>query len=265
MRMRTSVPPGVFAGAENHLTEPPRKSPHGTLEIVTHCWRYGRLLAYQLSSLWLYPPRTPTTITVFFTHAGDQRTAIMVDHFARRPDKPPTVTLRPWELPPTQLFRRAIGRNLAALATTADVVWFADCDHVFGPGCIDSLMALMSPSDKLVFPEVVHKCRHAFGDRLIQAVTEHGMWDAPLKKFHPKRQIAAIGGIQIVTGATAREHGYLKDSRRWLRPAKRWVRTMEDPYFRRCLGADYGRPLPIESTYRICHSKYGRLHLGVEL
>ncbi len=37
-----------------------------TIELVSHCYRYGRVLNYQFSSLFLYPPkRCHVTLTVY--------------------------------------------------------------------------------------------------------------------------------------------------------------------------------------------------------
>ena len=41
------------------------------LEIVSHCWRYSRLLTYQLSSLFLPPPTVAVCMTVFLTNDDD--------------------------------------------------------------------------------------------------------------------------------------------------------------------------------------------------
>jgi hypothetical protein len=51
------------------------------IEIVSHCWQYGHLLAYQLSSLVNFPPvKAHVRMTVF--HAGeDARTRAMLDFF----------------------------------------------------------------------------------------------------------------------------------------------------------------------------------------
>src|SRR5688500_1030991 len=41
---------------------------HLQLEIVSHCWNYDHLLAYQLTSLVKHPPaRLSVTMTVFYT------------------------------------------------------------------------------------------------------------------------------------------------------------------------------------------------------
>jgi len=54
------------------------------LEIVVHCWRYSRMLAYQLSSLVLFPPKdVEVALRVFGTYA-DIPTMNMIDYFRGR-------------------------------------------------------------------------------------------------------------------------------------------------------------------------------------
>jgi hypothetical protein len=51
------------------------------VEIISHCWRYSRLLTYQLSSLVLYPPQqVRVTATVFLTEE-DTPTVDVVNFF----------------------------------------------------------------------------------------------------------------------------------------------------------------------------------------
>src|SRR5690606_26500249 len=108
------------------------------LEIVSHCWRYGGLLTYQMSSLVLHPPRsTSVGLTVVCApREFDPGTWRVLDDFDRQ-TLPPTVMFQKRVLPPAQLFRRAIGRNLAAESTTADWLWFADCDMAFRAATFD--------------------------------------------------------------------------------------------------------------------------------
>ena len=123
------------------------------IEIVSHCWGYSRLLACQLAALIAHPPASVTvTMTVF--HA--QEDTATVDLLARiGAIRVPRVRWQWRSLPPPQLFRRSIGRNLAARATTADWIWFTDCDVVFGQGALDGLAVAVSGSrSPLVYPEI---------------------------------------------------------------------------------------------------------------
>jgi hypothetical protein len=236
------------------------------IEVVSHCWHYSRLLTYQLSSLVLYPPKCEVRMVVF-TSDDDLRTQEVRGFF---------VNTRKFEgegprffapsLSTERLCRRAIGRNLAALGTDARIVWFADCDMMFGPGCLDWLSENWPEGNVLGYPHHVGKCTHERGDELIEAVKKPAVMEIDPTDFPPHRQPRAIGGTQIVCGDVARERGYLKDSKRYQRPASRWMRTVDDVVYRkRVLGVGRGTRLEIPNCWRIRHSKYGRKHTGVEL
>jgi hypothetical protein len=236
------------------------------IEIVTHCWRYSTLLTYQLSSLVLYPPRHATVLaTVFFTES-DRATCEVLRHFSQS-DKPANVTIRGWDLPREQLLRRAIGRNMAALATAADWVWFADCDYCFGENALDTLGDLLSQSgEDLVFPRFVWSNRsEEAGDETI----DRARGGVCIVGIDPRNFVAmplnrAIGGVQIVRGEIARAQGYRTSNRRQQKPALRWMRTFEDVQFRRCLGTE-GTPIDLPNVFRILHSRHGRTHLDARL
>ena len=69
--------------------------------------------------------------------------------------KVPGITWDWRALPKERLFRRAIGRNLAAKSTTADWIWFTDSDIVFQAQCLDELADLLQGrDDALVYPKV---------------------------------------------------------------------------------------------------------------
>ena len=172
------------------------------IEIVTHRWQYSKLLMYQLRSLLLFPPQRATTLaTVFFTE-GDTATRDVVQYFSAS-EKPGNITIRGWNLDRERLLRRAIGRNLAALATDADWIWVADCDYVFGENALDTLSE-MPPrtSVDLVFPMVVLSSRsEQAGDELIQ----RARGDVRIMSIDPRSFAAvqfdrAIGGVQIAAG-----------------------------------------------------------------
>ena len=236
------------------------------LEIVSHCWRYTRLLRYQLSSLVLHPPtRLQVLMTVFLTEE-DQDTVATLDYFARH-EKSTQVVIRPWFLPREQLFMRLIGRNLAALATEADWIWFADCDYVFGPDCLDSLTdAVVNTESPLVFPRTVLKNRsHALGDRAIaEAAGGPRVMDIEPDDFEPTRYRRAIGGVQITSGDVVRQIGYCRDCRRQHRIASSWKSTKDDVQFRRSLGTA-GKAIELPNLYRLRHSVCGQRDAEVSL
>lgn len=90
------------------------------LQIVSHCWQYAHLLAYQMSSLALSPPTHAKLQYTLFYAPEDSDTQNLIWHFDER--DVPNVKWDWQPLPREQLLRRAIGRNLAARASTADWV-----------------------------------------------------------------------------------------------------------------------------------------------
>lgn len=240
------------------------------IQTVSHCYRYPRLLVRRLSAAMLYPPVACRVECVVFFTAADSFVNRVIAHFAAL-DWPANVTLRPWPIGTPHLLRRAIGRNMAAKLTTADLVIFDDIDYLYGPGCLDAIAAATAPritaGEPLFFPRVVQvSADHERGDAVIFSTPFDppavvGL--PPADHFAPKRMNRAVGGCQWVAGDVARR-GYLPNSQRYQKPQERWRRTHEDRVYRASLGGR-GTPLDIPGVYRIRHSKRGRFNVGVEL
>lgn len=236
------------------------------LEIVSHCWRYSRLLRYQLSSLFLHPPQRVAVTAIVFCASPeeDPETARVLDFFCARSTA--SVAVRPWTLDRRLLFRRAIGRNLAARSTTADVVWFADCDMAFGDGALDSLDGVLCERDELLFfpREIWIHRTHALGDLAIQRAEQvGGLIDVHHGDFERIGYGCAIGGVQIVPADVARRNGYCPHPP-WQFPADRWQQAREDVVFRRVLGTP-GTPIDVPNVFRLRHSQNGRSTENVRL
>lgn len=228
------------------------------IEIVSHCWQYSHFLIYQLSSLALVPPTKATvTMTVYF-NSEDTRTVAVLDFIAKQ--QVPGVTWNWCELPKESLYRRAIGRNQAALATKADWIWFTDCDLMFRDHCLDQLAELLQGrNDSLVFP-------------LRERITSLLEDDDPMLNFDPQdlrvididdslfveqTRDRATGPLQIAHGDTARAGGYCDSLAYYQKPAVSWCKAHEDRAFRWLLGTQ-GEPLDISGVYRIRHVSKGR-------
>ena len=230
-----------------------------TIEVVSHCWRYAHLLAYQLSSLVNFPPtRARVRMTVF--HAvEDSRVCDLLAYFGAI--EVPGVTWNWQGLPPGELFRRSIGRNRAARGTPADWVWFADCDILFHRGCMDTLAdQLQGRRDPLTYPKE-ERVTAMLGesDPLLLAERDRPkVVDIDPAQFkllpNPPR---AKGAYQIVHGDVARQGGYCGQLSVFQRPARRWAKTYEDSAFRWLLGFD-GVGLDVPGVYRIRHVRKGR-------
>lgn len=230
-----------------------------TIEVVSHCWQYAHLLAYQLSSLVNFPPtRARVRMTVF--HAvEDTRVRALLDYFGAI--EVPNVTWNWQALPPGELFRRSIGRNRAARGTTADWVWFADCDILFHRDCMDTLAdRLQGRQDPLTYPkeERVTAMLEETDPLLLAERDRPKVVDIDPGQFkllpNPPR---AKGAYQIVHGDVARLGGYCGQLPVFQRPAPHWAKTYEDSAFRWLLGFD-GVGLDVPGVYRIRHVRKGR-------
>lgn len=229
------------------------------IQIVSHCWRYAHLLAYQLSSLANHPPSdVEVTMTVFYA-TEDADTAELLELFGAM--DVPNVTWN-WEArDKTRLFRRSIGRNEAALASDADWIWFNDCDVIFRDGCLDVLgRELQGRRDALVYPS------HEFvspvyepGDPVLEAAREPRVVDIDPHSFVRRDYTRAVGAMQITHGDVARAGGYCKDIGVFQQPTDRFAKAREDRAFRWLLDTS-GVPLKVPGVYRIRHQAKGRYH-----
>lgn len=227
-----------------------------TIEIVTTCWKYSRLLSWQLDSLeesWqqLDDPDSVSLTVVCASPDEDPDTHAATLSY-RMVDRP----VRMLMLDKPQLFNRAIGRNLAAKETPADWVWFCDCDYLLSPASLQTLAETDPGDGKLFFPRVVltHK-NHALGDRYIEAGPNSDIFDPD--DFYARTMCKAIGGIQVVLGNVAREQGYC-DWPRMQQPVSGDLMsdTRSDRAFRAHLGTP-GTPLDLPGVFRIRHSTSG--------
>ena len=238
------------------------------VEICVHCWRYSRLLCYQLSSLRLNLPSAVEVAATVFHSVEDEDTVKMLDWFAA-PLAEVGVRLNPWPLPRSHLLRRSIGRHEAAKATAADWIWMTDADYLFGRGCLDATpQALADIAGPLAFPRFVHGSRsRGLGDRAIEKVEAPGVLDIDAADFRPRRMRRAIGGVQIYRGDDARVQGYLPPGPNGHRPVagETFRRCRGDVRFRRRRLRTPGVAVDIPHTYRIRHSQYGRKVTGLRL
>ena len=255
---------GGWAPARWFLEELPpeseRKAATGRLhiEIVSHCWGYAHMQAYQLSSLVLHPPaQADVTMTVYYS-PEDRDTAALLEFFGAH--EVPGVTWNWQPMDKYHLFRRAIGRDHAARRSRADWVWFTDCDVVFGAGCLDGLAAaLQGRRDTLVFPRA----------ELVSAVLEPGdpvleagkavprVLEIDPTGFTAQERGRATGPLQIAHGDVARACGYCGQLRTYQKPVSHWAKAHEDRAYRWLLRTQ-GAPVNVPGVYRIRHASKGR-------
>jgi len=228
-------------------------------EIVTHCWNYAHFLAYQLSSIALFPP-TKATVTMTVFYAGeDNDTCDLLRFFENI--KVTGVTWNWQILPRERLFRRAIGRNQAALNSKADWIWFTDCDVLFRAGCLDTLATrLQACRHKLVYPKVEWVSPLLpDNDPLIEAGSQdkRRLLDVDDTQFVEHELTRATGPMQIAHGDVARKCGYCNSLAFYQKPAVRWRKAYEDRAFRWLLQS-WGVGIDVPNIYRIRHQSKGR-------
>ena len=235
-----------------------------SLEIVSHCWRYGHFLVYQLSSLVNHrTDKLDITMTVY--HAPDDESVQRVLRFFGDIHLPGVSWCwRP--LSEERLFRRSIGRNLAARATKADWIWFTDADVVFHGGCLDTLaVRLQGRDDILVHPRTVlgTSLLPEDHDILREGRDAPAVREIPIHEFRPYggTHDRAKGPYQITHGDMARAVGYCESIGLYQRPAPRWRKAYEDRAFRWLLGTN-GIALDIPGVCQIRHAVKGRYREG---
>lgn len=228
-----------------------------TLEIVSHCWQYAHLQAYQLSSLVLHAPQDIDVVMTVYYCQEDSKTVELLNFFAAQ--KVAGVRWQWRELPKEQLFRRGIGRNHAALNTSADWIWFTDCDVVFHAGALDSLAkALQGNTEPLLFPQEERVTSLlAEDDPLLQKAAAVQVVALDGTEFITKAVSKATGPLQITHGDAAREHGYCKAMAVYQTPADSWQKCYEDRAFRYLLSSQ-GKAITVPGVYRIRHIFKGR-------
>ncbi|MAO40332.1 MAG: glycosyl transferase [Pseudohongiella sp.] len=228
------------------------------LEIVSHCWNYAHMQTYQLSSLLLFPPTDlDVTMTVFYGEA-DTETVKLLEFFSTQQIPGIRWNWRP--LPKQALFRRAIGRNLAAKETNADWVWFTDCDLLFREGCLDGLsQALQGRQDALVFPSSEY-CTDLLppdAPLLSPPMDPPAVVDIDEALFQRYTRDRATGPLQITHGDMARAVGYCEALPYYQQPSDTWCKAYEDRAFRWLLRTQ-GVPIEVQGVYRIKHQAKGR-------
>lgn len=225
------------------------------IEVVTSCWRYSKLLTFHLSHYLLYPPRIPTTVTVWFAEE-DPETIEVLNWFGDI--DAPNIAWQWRTLPIRNLMRRGISRNLSLKHTTAKVVVMTDVDYLYSGETLQAIFDEVTRRElpKLYYtPNVLGNVDESYGDQEIARVKGPAIMDVE-QEYVPRPLKTAIGGSQIVPGSWARANGYIPRSK-LLEPSDTWQRTTEDPEFRKTCGLALHR---IEAAHplRIRHNPKGR-------
>jgi len=227
------------------------------LEIVSHCWNYSNMLAYQLSSFVNYPPKDLIVTVTIFYNPEDKETQELLDFFSQ---KEITNVIWNWQiLPKEQLFRRGIGRNMSARSTTADWIWYSDCDIIFHENCLDSLaQQLQGKQASLYFPRQERTTAMlAESDPMLTKGRKPQIVDITSDEFTLHSRDRAKGAFQIVHGDVARSIGYCEGLSIYQTPSEHWCKCYEDRAFRWLLGTQ-GTPIDVDGVYQIRHVHKGR-------
>ncbi len=232
------------------------------IEIVAHCWQYAHMLAYQLQSVWEHTPDSVQLTYTLYYSPEDRATAALIAHYNTLKSDHLHWNWQPIEA--TELKRRAIGRNRSALATTANWIWFADCDLIFHRNCIASLdNTLRKRALRLAYP--ASECITALlppEDAMLHV--DPGVTPQPIidpQRFSGSPIHKAKGAFQIVHGDVARQCGYCPHLGPYQRPTSHWRKTFEDTAFRKLI-KDQGTPVDIVGLHRIRHQEKGRYRGG---
>lgn len=226
------------------------------LEVVSHCWNYSHLMAYNLSSYVNHPPKEiDVTVTVFYC-PDDTATERLLEFFSGY--SIPGVTWNWQPISREMLFRRSIGRNMAALSTKADWIWYIDCDLIFHEGCLDALgVKLQGRKDALLYPDSEFITSLLEDENPLLKSGSPAVIDIDTSIFHKNSIERAIGAYQITHGDIARACGYCNNVRVYQTPTDRWRKTYEDRIYRWLLRTQ-GKPIEVPNIYRIRHVSKGR-------
>ena len=254
----TSIPARWFVPGLSLPDPLPARTGTLRLEVVSHCWRYAHLMAYQLSSLVRFPP-SELELRMTVCHSSEDRgTVELLEHFGAL--EVPGITWNWKAMERTHLMRRAIGRNRVALATEADWVWFTDCDVIFHHGCLDGLArALQGRRDALVHPatEWVTPLLADDDPVLTRWHDDPGVLELDAGPLMERSLDRATGPMQITHGDAARALGYCDALSTYQQPAETWQKAREDRAFRWLLDTQ-GTPVDLPGVHRIRHATKGR-------
>ena len=255
------MPRSWFRAPIPPLEERAAKTGHLQLEIVSHCWNYGNMLTYQLSSLVNNPPtKLSVTMTVFYA-VEDAKTKATVEFFNEIVVENVTWNFQP--LSQGKLFRRGIGRNMVAQSTTANWLWFTDCDIIFHKNCLDSLAKqLQARRETLFYPRQERTTEMLTeSDPMLADNSEPHVVDIKTQNFSLHSRDKAKGAFQIVHADVARAIGYCDKLTMFQTESDRWRKTFEDTAFKWLVDSE-GIPLEIDGVFQIRHVKKGRYQQG---
>ena len=255
--MTRILPASWFRDALPQKTERTAVDGFFQLEIVSHCWGYSNMLTYQLSSFVNYPPtKCALTVTVFYAKE-DVKTQAVLEFFKQK--SVANVTWNFQEMSKGKLFRRGIGRNMAARSSKADWLWYTDCDIIFHENCLDSLAEqLQGKQEILYYPQQERTTEMlAQDDPMLRQDSEPQVVEIDTQGFSLHSRDKAKGAFQIVHGDVARAIGYCEGLAIYQTQSLHWCKCYEDRAFRWLLETQ-GTPIDVDGVFQIRHVHKGR-------
>lgn len=230
------------------------------LRIICHAYArrlplYASMLRFQIASMIHHPPKAKVMLSVFCC-AEDHAVHQLMLEFMVAPDQEFTVECN--VMPESMLFRRAIARHEASQQDVAAVLYYADADYCFGPGCLDA-MAALGPQAPLCIPEIVLRSRSREAGAMQMEIGKDERWPAiDPRLYSPWRERRAIGGLQLIGADAAKRIGYLAGTvwHQPVDPALGFTDFKDDSAWRRSCGLGPGQKVPIPNLYRIRHSPH---------
>lgn len=231
------------------------------IELIVHCYaiklpQYATLLRYQLASMVKWVPHTNVKVTVCCSPFDTLVTGVLNEFSVKN-----SWLVKSFYQSEGSLFRRSIGRYhiLTELDDRTKVIWYTDCDHVFGEACIDTAYKLVVGRGRMVYPRKIKISKsHEIGDWQIEEGKGPHFPEIYPADFVTKRYNRPIGGTYIIDADFVREHGYLPDSK-WQNPrkdGKPFKDFRDDVAFRKYV-ANHStiEAVNIPNLYRVRHSR----------
>lgn len=236
------------------------------ITIVTHCWavdkpQYAVFLRAQLTSILTRTPDCDTEVVVCCAAIDANTMRVLQDL-----KFPMTISVLVMT-ESNRMWRRAIGRNAAIhlAGGESDLIWFTDCDYLFGDSCFGDIYEawMKHGQPTMIFP----KGYYAHADKEAVDTWVENNINPPSPMIFPDRTPMiwtpcgrAIGGLQCVSGAWAREHGYLPNTKWQRAPDRPFPDFRDDVAFRKSILAADGRIVGIDHLpgfYRLRHTEVG--------
>lgn len=240
-----------------------------SLRIITHAYamqlpQYAVFLRTHLSSLEITNPKN-VKITVCYTPGDTRVVAVLKDFESTLGDR-----LQTKPMPIACIGRRSMGRSQVGRKTQEDLIWFADCDYFWGPGCFETLFQtwenLEESKPTLIWPKFVNKqATPEIGDQFVRDWEDWlgtRLIEPNTEDFVESEQTLAIGGIQIVDSRFVREYGYIDHDEKFhkainIQAGEKMFNTREDSKFRKHIAKKgYDRQkIEIPNVYRLRHTQ----------